>query len=540
MPPTPAVAVSRSASETLRYEGLQTPFNGWLLVRVVGEHRERFLNSQLTSDVKGLEVGRSQQTALLDRAGRLQAFGFLLKREDSILVLMPREAAGVAVQNLESSVIADDVRFLVEEPPSMRLALGAEAVRRCGQGVGEDQFPIEGWASRGFLFWGDEDLGLATFDSAEFEARRVLTGLPEWGREAGFGSPVHQTTLVQTAVSFDKGCYLGQETVAKVASGRGAAKAPVLLEVLARGISAEDLVGKVFSADGKDRAGEVLSCARWEGRLYLQAAAARSLRVSGREFTCRFSDAMEIDVQVHNLPFLPSPKPEEWAHELTLEAVEKFSSDLEEEAIVYLERAIAVCPRHADAYEALGVILGRHGRYEEAVGLMLQLLDVDPLSVLAHTNLSLYYNQLGRIEDAEREAGEAMRAGLQQKRRDDDLEAADTSDEDAAVSDRERRAEMFRQVLELDPEDALGNFGLGELLVEEGRYSEAVDHLDRALATDPRYSAALLALGKAYEGAGDLAAAAETYRRGVVIAAEKGDLSTANKMQERLAGMKTH
>ncbi len=56
--------------------------------------------------------------------------------------------------------------------------------------------------------------------------------------------------------------------------------------------------------------------------------------------------------------------------------------------------------------------------------------------------------------------------------------------------------------------------------------------------TDPRYSAALLALGKAYEGAGDPAAAAETYRRGVVIAAEKGDLSTANKMQERLALLK--
>jgi tetratricopeptide (TPR) repeat protein len=93
---------------------------------------------------------------------------------------------------------------------------------------------------------------------------------------------------------------------------------------------------------------------------------------------------------------------------------------------------------------------------------------------------------------------------------------------------------LFRQVLELDPDDPLGNFGLGELLVEEGSFEEAARHLERALAADPRYSAALLALGRAHEGAEDLASARETYRRGVNVAAAKGDLATANKIQERL------
>jgi tetratricopeptide (TPR) repeat protein len=106
---------------------------------------------------------------------------------------------------------------------------------------------------------------------------------------------------------------------------------------------------------------------------------------------------------------------------------------------------------------------------------------------------------------------------------------------ETATADRERRAEMFRQVLAIDPDDALGNFGLGELLVEEGSYEEAVEHLQCALRADPRYSAALLALGRAHEGAENLAAAVETYRRGVDVAAAKGDLATANKMQERLA-----
>jgi tetratricopeptide (TPR) repeat protein len=153
---------------------------------------------------------------------------------------------------------------------------------------------------------------------------------------------------------------------------------------------------------------------------------------------------------------------------------------------------------------------------------------------MAHTNLSLYYNQLGRIEDAEREAGEAMRAKMRHETAGRDHEEEARRESETGVADRKRRAEMFRKVLKIDPDDAVGNFGLGELLVEEGRYAEAVDHLERALAADPRYSAALLALGRACEGADDLAAARETYRRGVDVAAARGDLATANKMQERL------
>ena len=202
-----------------------------------------------------------------------------------------------------------------------------------------------------------------------------------------------------------------------------------------------------------------------------------------------------------------------------------------------LERAIAVCHDHADSYESLGVILGRHHRYDEAISLMQRLLVVNPSSIMAHTNLSLYYNRQGRIEDAEREAGEALRAKMNRER--DQRQRAEALREETAATaaDRKRRSEMFRQVLEIDPDDALGNFGLGELLVEEGRHVDAVAHLQRALRTDPRYSAAFFALGRAFEGADDPEAAVSTYREGIKVAAAKGDLSTANKMQERLANL---
>jgi len=528
--------VSRSASELL-YGGAQIPLAGWTLIEVDGRDRERFLHSQLTSEVQGLNVGASQITALLDRAGRLQVFGFLLKRESRIELLVPDAAARAAVEALEAHVISDDVSFSFPELPEPRLALGAEAVRLLGQIPSDQAFPVESWTSRGFVTWGGLDLDLPEMAASDLENLRVLSGLPSWGVEVDTGTPIHETTLMGTAVPADKGCYLGQETVAKVASGRGAARAPVLLEIVDGDCPPHSLVGQRFTTERGERAGKVLAVAGWEDSVYLEASVVRVLRVAGREINCRFEDDSVVEVRVHETPLLSVPEPEDWAQRLTTRAIAAFAEDREEAAMTLFERAIAVCPQHADGYESLGVILGRHTRYEEAVDLMIRLLAVDPSSVMAHTNLSLYYNQLGRIEDAEREAAEAMRAKMRNETVGRKQDEAARRESETADADRKRRAEIFSQVLELDPDDAVGNFGLGELLVEEGRFAEAVDHLERALAADPRYSAALLGLGRAHEGAGDHAAATRVYREGIEVAAARGDLATANKMQERLAAL---
>ena len=534
MPPTPAAAVSPSASDQLLFDGGETRLDGWVVVTAEGSHRERFLHSQLTSDVAGLRPGASQLTALLDRAGRLQVFGFLHKRPDRLDLLLPAAAADSAMAFLDRHIIADDVTLRRLETPLLKLLLGAEAVRLIPELPAESTFPIEGWGSRGCVSWEDGPRRLPAIDDDELEARRVLTGLPRWGVEAKEGQLILQTHL-DAAVSLTKGCFLGQETVAKVVSGRGAARAPVLLEIVAGDSPTSFEVAGEFAAGAHDRAGEVFAAVVWEDVTYLLTWVVRDLRVEGAEVDCRWSDGASCTAKVRALPLLTTPDPDYWATRLQLRAVEAFSYDREDEAIRLLERAIAVCPDHADSYESLGVILGRHHRYDEAIALMKRLLEVDPSSVMAHTNLSLYFNRQGRIVDAEREAGEALRAKMNLER--NVRERIEAEREKAAVNeaDRQRRADMFRRVLDIDPGDALGNFGLGELLTEEGRYDDAIAHLRKALQNDPHYSAAFAALGRAYEASGHHQTAVSTYREGIKIAAAKGDLSTANKMQERLA-----
>ncbi len=125
-PPTPAAAVSPSASESLLFDGGETRLDDCVVVAVEGGDRERFLHSQLTSDVGGLTSGRSQITALLDRAGRLQVFGFLHKRPERLDLLLPSAAAGNAIAFLEGHIIADDVSLRRIETGKLRLLLGAE------------------------------------------------------------------------------------------------------------------------------------------------------------------------------------------------------------------------------------------------------------------------------------------------------------------------------------------------------------------------------------------------------------------------------
>ena len=84
---------------------------GWTLVAAEGRDAVRFLHSQLTSDVERLVPGSSQQTALLDRGGRLQAFGFVCRKPDRIELLLPTEVAAPTVQRLGKHIIADDVAY---------------------------------------------------------------------------------------------------------------------------------------------------------------------------------------------------------------------------------------------------------------------------------------------------------------------------------------------------------------------------------------------------------------------------------------------
>ncbi len=93
------------------------------------------------------------------------------------------------------------------------------------------------------------------------------------------------------------------------------------------------------------------------------------------------------------------------------------------------------------------------------------------------------------------------------------------------------RLEQLREIAEREPDDALAQYGFGKALMRAGRYDEAIETLSRAILVDPRYSAAFRDLGRTYLESKRAAQAIKTFRRGIPIAEQRGDLQTVREMQ---------
>jgi predicted Zn-dependent protease len=88
------------------------------------------------------------------------------------------------------------------------------------------------------------------------------------------------------------------------------------------------------------------------------------------------------------------------------------------------------------------------------------------------------------------------------------------------------RSEMFRRLLQRDPTNPMVLYSLGNELFKEGRYGEARDHLQRAVANKPDYSVAYRMLGRAHYELHENVEAKNVFLKGREVAQANGDLQT--------------
>ncbi|WP_165874328.1 tetratricopeptide repeat protein [Rubrobacter taiwanensis] len=92
------------------------------------------------------------------------------------------------------------------------------------------------------------------------------------------------------------------------------------------------------------------------------------------------------------------------------------------------------------------------------------------------------------------------------------------------------RVEMFRRLLERDPDNPMVLYSLGTELFKSGEYAEAAGHLRRAIENKPDYSVAYRTLGRALYELGEYGEAREVFERGREVAQENGDLQTVREI----------
>jgi folate-binding protein YgfZ len=195
------------------------------LLRATGSKRLDFLNRMSSQKLAGLAPGESAYAAFLDGRGRVIAEGLVVvAREEEVLVDVDPAAAPALEGHLRRYVLRDDVQLRPAEA-GLRIApvLGPAAAAACAaarlrgwpnprRGVPalDVLLPEGGWpaAREALLAAGAVELG-----ADDLEVLRVLGGVARWGAEVDDGRLVMEAALTGSAVSFDKGCYLGQEIV---------------------------------------------------------------------------------------------------------------------------------------------------------------------------------------------------------------------------------------------------------------------------------------------------------------------------------------
>jgi tetratricopeptide (TPR) repeat protein len=245
----------------------------------------------------------------------------------------------------------------------------------------------------------------------------------------------------------------------------------------------------------------------------------------------------DYEITIHTLPFVQHSDQAQ-ARKLYEQALQDYATEsesvTEKNSVALLRKAIRLDPNLQDAYEALGVILSKQDKLDEAIDLMEKLAAINPDSVMAHTNLSVFYVEKGWIEKAEDEKAISMSIRMKAVAQQVTADAEAKQQKAQARIDAQERMGMFREVLEIDADDLLANYGVGSCSVALDQFAEAIPFLTKAISIKPSYTVAYLALGQAYHGLGKIPEAVQAYEQGIEVASKRGDLSPMKDMQAKL------
>ena len=206
-------------------------------IAVSGPDAAEYLQSQVTNDIEAVDEGESVYAALLDRKGRIQA-DMRISRvgADEFLIDTEPEAAEALARHLDMYRIGREVEcgpvgrgaVSLLGPGSAKLLglphKGEGGVGRVEVGGVECLAIATPWGADLVFGPGEREpvdsglasLGIEPVGEATLEVLRVEAGRPRLGREIGEATMPAEAGIVERAVSFEKGCYIGQEPVARL------------------------------------------------------------------------------------------------------------------------------------------------------------------------------------------------------------------------------------------------------------------------------------------------------------------------------------
>ena len=237
--------------DTVADYGQLNEASGWVdvsertLLQLTGDDRFVFLHNMCTNEIKALQVGQGTELFLTTVQGKVLAYGFAHNRSNDILLDTSAGQASAMIAHLDRYVIREDVA-LQEAELSCLVVTGQASTQVLADVAGiplpeeplanaEGQFagatiticryPFTHWPTYCILLPPEvlpafaeqlTEAGCHRCPLEVWEALRVEAGVPEYGRDIDETNLPQEVGRDAEAISFVKGCYLGQETVARI------------------------------------------------------------------------------------------------------------------------------------------------------------------------------------------------------------------------------------------------------------------------------------------------------------------------------------
>jgi tRNA-modifying protein YgfZ len=190
---------------------------------VSGADALRFLNGQLTNDVAALAPGHVLYACALTVKGKLCADLYVTRLQDKIYLDCDPALRDTLRARLERYIIADDV---VLEEADLGLVhwlgqLDSAKIKNTPSPIQSNRFGIAG-----VDFWFPNSEKAALLEALpeplsgpeKTEVFRIERGIPRWGTELSESVIPNEAGLQDRAISYTKGCYVGQEVISRIKS----------------------------------------------------------------------------------------------------------------------------------------------------------------------------------------------------------------------------------------------------------------------------------------------------------------------------------
>lgn len=283
---------------------LITNLSQYRLVSVQGDDAEKFLQGQLTCDVSKLQNGESTITSHCNPMGKITAlFRIIRIEEKQFHLLIKEDILTFAINQLKKYAVFSKVEFYFLDWQITGL-VSENINENCNMISAQIKIFLEGKPQR-YILINSTPINLNyNLEPVHWTILEIQNGIPQFSAQslAEFIPQAVNLQQIEKAISFQKGCYIGQETIAR-AKYRGINKRAMLtLQTDATTLNYTPSLGseiEVKLQNGWRKTGYILSAVVFDKILWLQVIVNQDLQTE----TAFRLPKQHIGLKIYPLPY---------------------------------------------------------------------------------------------------------------------------------------------------------------------------------------------------------------------------------------------